>query len=333
MEAVARSTGKGRTNCAAAARGQHIIRFTAPPPCSTSFSATQSSDLQLSNNVKNLGNSITLKWRHKDLSALPAGRRSVLTTLTITQSIHEIAEVNGTQYEASNKPGAGKKKKPQQGEMSNNKTLSSSTTTTPTKTTTFEELHSKHAGFNAVLGAIASFALAADKQRQSEQLLADKMDLSAAESFRQGRLVEGRRVYRQTFVIRSYEVGVDKAASIDTFMNHLQETALNHVWMSGLAGDGFGATHGMIRNDLIWVVTCMRIEVDAYPAWGDVVEVDTWVAASGKNGMRRDWLVRNYKTGQIISRATRCKLHPPHMLILSSMCNNLRLVEIAKGNL
>jgi len=66
---------------------------------------------------------------------------------------------------------------------------------------------------------------------------------------------------------------------------------------------------------------------------GDVVEVDTWVAASGKNGMRRDWLVRNYKTGQIISRATRCKLHPPHMLILSSMCNNLRLVQIAKGNL
>ncbi|KAH9570165.1 hypothetical protein CY35_02G027000 [Sphagnum magellanicum] len=305
MEAVARSTGKGRTNCAAAAaRGQHIIRFTAPPPCSTSFPATQSSDLQLSNNVKNLGKSITLKWRHKDLSALPARRRSVLTTLTITQSVHEIAEVNGTQYEGSNKPGAGKKKKPQQGEMSNNKTLSSSTTTTPTKTTTFEELHSTHAGFNAVLGAIASFALAADKQRRSEQLLADKMDLSAAESFRQGRLVEGRRVYRQTFVIRSYEVGVDKAASIDTFMNHLQETALNHVWMSGLAGDGFGATHGMIRNDLIWVVTCMRIEVDAYPAWGDVVEVDTWVAASGKNGMRRDWLVRNYKTGQIISRAT-----------------------------
>jgi hypothetical protein len=226
MEAVARSTGKGRTNCAAAAaaRGQHIIRFTAPPPCSTSFSATQSSDLQLSNNVKNLGKSITLKWRRKNLSALPARRRSVLTTLTITQSVHEIAEVNGTQYEGSNKPGAGKKKKPQQGEMSNNKTLSSSTatTTTSTNTTTFEELHSKHAGFNAVLGAIASFALAADKQRRSEQLLADKMDLSAAESFRQGRLVEGRRVYRQTFVIRSYEVGVDKAASIDTFMNHLQ---------------------------------------------------------------------------------------------------------------
>jgi fatty acyl-ACP thioesterase B len=31
----------------------------------------------------------------------------------------------------------------------------------------------------------------------------------------------------------------------------MQETTLNHVWMSGLLGDGFGATHGMMRNDLI----------------------------------------------------------------------------------
>jgi hypothetical protein len=53
----------------------------------------------------------------------------------------------------------------------------------------------------------------------------------------------------------------------DRHMGFGQETALNHVWMSGLAGDGFGATHEMIRNDLIWVVACMCIEVDAYPAW------------------------------------------------------------------
>lgn len=38
---------------------------------------------------------------------------------------------------------------------------------------------------------------------------------------------------------------------------------------------------------------------------GDVVEIDTWVAASGKNGMRRDWIIRDYSTQQIITRATR----------------------------
>jgi fatty acyl-ACP thioesterase B len=85
----------------------------------------------------------------------------------------------------------------------------------------------------------------------------------------------------------------------------VQETALSHVWMVGLAGDGFGATHAMIRHNLIWVVSRMQVQVEQYPAWGDVVEMDTWVTGSGKNGMRRDWLVRDYKTGQVLARATR----------------------------
>jgi fatty acyl-ACP thioesterase B len=48
---------------------------------------------------------------------------------------------------------------------------------------------------------------------------------------------------------------------------HKQETALNHVWMSGLLGDGFGATHGMIKNNLIWVVSRMQVQVEHYPIW------------------------------------------------------------------
>lgn len=37
-----------------------------------------------------------------------------------------------------------------------------------------------------------------------------------------------------------------------------------------------------------------------------MVEIDSWVAAEGKNGMRRDFLVRDYTTGEVIARATRC---------------------------
>jgi fatty acyl-ACP thioesterase B len=47
----------------------------------------------------------------------------------------------------------------------------------------------------------------------------------------------------------------------------MKETALNHVWMSGLLSDGFGATHGMMRNDLIWVVSRMQVLIDYYPIW------------------------------------------------------------------
>ncbi|RVX12526.1 Palmitoyl-acyl carrier protein thioesterase, chloroplastic [Vitis vinifera] len=122
--------------------------------------------------------------------------------------------------------------------------------------------------------------------------------------YRQGLIVEGGVGYSQTVVIRSYEVGPDKTATLESILNLLQETALNHVWMSGLLGNGFGATHGMMRNNLIWVVSRMQVQLDHYPIWGEVVEIDTWVGASGKNGMRRDWLIRSHATGQIFARAT-----------------------------
>ncbi|KAG6522609.1 palmitoyl-acyl carrier protein thioesterase, chloroplastic-like [Zingiber officinale] len=123
-------------------------------------------------------------------------------------------------------------------------------------------------------------------------------------TYRLGRFVEERYVYRQTFVIRSHEIGPDETATMETLMNLLQETALNHVMSSGLASDGFGATHEMNLRKLIWVVTRINIQVEKYSHWGDVVEIDTWVAASGKNGMRRDWMIRDCSTQKIITRAT-----------------------------
>lgn len=49
-----------------------------------------------------------------------------------------------------------------------------------------------------------------------------------------------------------------------------------------------------------------------------MVQVDTWVAAAGKNGMRRDWHVRDYNSGRPILRATRLGFHPPFDLLVSS---------------
>ncbi|KAF3438625.1 hypothetical protein FNV43_RR21388 [Rhamnella rubrinervis] len=121
---------------------------------------------------------------------------------------------------------------------------------------------------------------------------------------RQGVITEGGVGYKQTVVIRSYEVGADKTATLESILNLLQETALNHVWVSGLLGNGFGATHGMVRNKLIWVVTRMQLQVDQYPIWGEVMEVETWVGASGRHGMRRDWLLRSLATGQVYACAT-----------------------------
>uniref|UniRef100_A0A7N0USS0 Acyl-[acyl-carrier-protein] hydrolase n=1 Tax=Kalanchoe fedtschenkoi TaxID=63787 RepID=A0A7N0USS0_KALFE len=135
-------------------------------------------------------------------------------------------------------------------------------------------------------------------------------DVPEMNSYLMGRFVEDRFIYRQTFIIRSYEIGPDKTATMETLMNLLQETALNHVMSSGLAGNGFGATHEMSLRKLIWVVTRINIQVrsiapvrDMFDR-GDIIEIDTWVDAAGKNGMRRDWIIREYKTQQVITRAT-----------------------------
>ncbi|XP_072148150.1 palmitoyl-acyl carrier protein thioesterase, chloroplastic-like isoform X2 [Setaria viridis] len=63
---------------------------------------------------------------------------------------------------------------------------------------------------------------------------------------------------RQNFSIRSYEIEADRMASIETLMNHLQETALNHVKTAGLLGDGFGSTPEMSKRNLFWVVSQSR---------------------------------------------------------------------------
>ncbi|KAF5180925.1 Palmitoyl-acyl carrier protein thioesterase protein [Thalictrum thalictroides] len=154
----------------------------------------------------------------------------------------------------------------------------------------------------AAVSSIAETEYKTTTKDQCRQNIPTKKQL--VDPYRQGSLVDGGVGYRQTVVIRSYEVGPDKTATLESILNLLQETALNHVWMSGLLGDGFGATHAMMKNDLIWVVTRLQVQVDSYPIWGEVLVVDTWVGASGKNGMRRDWLIRSHKTGHVFARAT-----------------------------
>jgi fatty acyl-ACP thioesterase B len=157
--------------------------------------------------------------------------------------------------------------------------------------------------WSMLLAAITTIFLAAEKQWMMLDWKPRRSDM-LIDPFGIGKIVQDGLVFSENFSIRSYEIGADRTASIDTIMNHLQETALNHVKIVGLLGDGFGSTPEMCKKNLIWVVARMQVVVDRYPTWGDVVHVETWVSASGKNGMRRDWLLRDYNTGEILTRAS-----------------------------
>ncbi|KAH7657291.1 Acyl-ACP thioesterase protein [Dioscorea alata] len=118
--------------------------------------------------------------------------------------------------------------------------------------------------WSMLLAAITTIFLAAEKQWTLLDWKPKRPDM-LTDAFSLGRMVNDGLVFKQNFSIRSYEVGADRTASIETLMNHLQETALNHVKISGLMGDGFGATQEMSIRNLIWVVTKMQVLVERYP--------------------------------------------------------------------
>ncbi|KAJ8749369.1 hypothetical protein K2173_018858 [Erythroxylum novogranatense] len=127
---------------------------------------------------------------------------------------------------------------------------------------------------------------------------------SLANQLRLGSLTEDGLSYKEKFIVRCYEVGINKTATIETIANLLQEVGCNHAQSVGFSTDGFATTLTMRKLHLIWVTARMHIEVYKYPAWSDVIEIETWCQSEGRIGTRRDWILKDYATGQVIGRAT-----------------------------
>lgn len=128
--------------------------------------------------------------------------------------------------------------------------------------------------------------------------------IGLADRLRLGSLTEDRLSYKENFIVRSYEVGINKTATVETIANLLQEVGCNHAQSVGFSTDGFATTPTMRKLHLIWVTARMHIEIYRYPAWSDVVEIETWCQAEGKIGTRRDFILKDYANGEVIGRAT-----------------------------
>lgn len=125
-----------------------------------------------------------------------------------------------------------------------------------------------------------------------------------ADKFRHGGLTDDGLSYKENFIVRCCEVGPNRTATVETIANLLQENACNHAQSVGFSTDGFATTPTMRKLHLIWVTSRMHIEVYKYPAWGDVVEIETWCQGEGRIGTRRDWIIKDVATGDVIGRAT-----------------------------
>lgn len=72
-----------------------------------------------------------------------------------------------------------------------------------------------------LLAAITTIFLAAEKQWMMLDWKPRRPDM-LIDPFGLGRIVQDGLVFTQNFSIRSYEIGADRTASIETLMNHLQ---------------------------------------------------------------------------------------------------------------
>ncbi|GAB2248851.1 hypothetical protein Droror1_Dr00012210 [Drosera rotundifolia] len=109
--------------------------------------------------------------------------------------------------------------------------------------------------------------------------------------------------YRQPFVIRCYEIEPDKSITLETLISLLQEAGINHMKSLGLTRAlEFAASPAMSLFNLAWVICHIHVHVYRPSFWGNKVEVDTW-SALHKNSLRRDWIVHDYRTKQIIAKA------------------------------
>ncbi|XP_073318089.1 oleoyl-acyl carrier protein thioesterase 1, chloroplastic-like [Primulina huaijiensis] len=127
---------------------------------------------------------------------------------------------------------------------------------------------------------------------------------SLANRLRLGSLADDGLSYKEKFIVRCYEVGINKTATVETIANLLQEIGCNHAQSVGFSTDGFATTLSMRQLHLIWVTARMHIEIYKYPAWSDVIEIETWCQSEGRIGTRRDWILKNYASGEVIGRGT-----------------------------
>ena len=79
--------------------------------------------------------------------------------------------------------------------------------------------------WSMLLAAITTIFLAAEKQWMMLDWKPRRPDM-LIDPFGIGRIVQDGIDFRQNFSIRSYEIGADRTASIETLMNHLQVWSL-----------------------------------------------------------------------------------------------------------
>jgi acyl-ACP thioesterase len=92
------------------------------------------------------------------------------------------------------------------------------------------------------------------------------------------------RIYSEDFTIRSYHVDVNCRLTLPKLCSFFQEIAGNHTVACGVGWDV------LQRENVFWVLSRLKIDVNKYPEWRDKITIRTW-----SNGLEGLMAVRHFQ--------------------------------------
>jgi len=108
-------------------------------------------------------------------------------------------------------------------------------------------------------------------------------------------------IWKESFPVRSFDVGIANLLKVQTIFQFFQEAAGNHATHLGV---GYDALRSL---GLFWVLSRVKVEITRLPHWGDEITLTTW-----PKGVDRLFALRDFRMstgdGTALARGTSCWL-------------------------
>ena len=101
--------------------------------------------------------------------------------------------------------------------------------------------------------------------------------------------MEKQSMWRDRFTIRSYEVDVDYTIQFPVICNYLQESAWHHA--RNLSYGYFD----LKRQNQLWVLSRIVIEIESLPVWDQTITVTTWPKGAERLFALRDFRIHDHE--------------------------------------
>lgn len=107
-----------------------------------------------------------------------------------------------------------------------------------------------------------------------------------------------KEIWQDKYKVHSYEVDLQLELTIPYLCQFMQESAWNHAENLGV---GFSQ---LIKKNLVWILSKMKISIAKLPKWGDNITVNTWSTGYDKLFCYREFRITDEDNNTLVTGTT-----------------------------